>query len=85
MTTEEAITVLACALVDRKLLLALQHDPQKLALDASHRAAAAGLDTSRLALFAGFITMVRHNKGSPGFRQRTMNDVTATQARSENC
>jgi hypothetical protein len=60
MSTEANMTVMASALVDSKLLSAIQN-PLAQDLNPDVRAGAEGLDSQKLALFAGFITMVRHN------------------------
>jgi hypothetical protein len=55
------MSLLASALVDSRLLSALAKAGDILDTDSGGVSAAAGLDVRKLALFAGFITMVRHN------------------------
>jgi hypothetical protein len=64
MNDTAAMSLLAHSLVDPKLLLALERGSKahlRRKLTADHYDAAVVLDRKRLALFAGFITMVRHN------------------------
>jgi hypothetical protein len=62
MKDAAATAIVARGLVDPRFLETLQGNRIRgIRLSAAHRAAACSLDAKRLALFAGFITMVRHN------------------------